>query len=74
MNLGSTQPLIEMSTRVSLGDKGQPVLKADNLTAICELTVWRKYGIFDISQPDGPSWPVTGITLHFPSFNIFPYF
>jgi hypothetical protein len=36
MALGSTQPLTEMSTRNLPGDKGQPVSKADNLTAMCE--------------------------------------
>jgi hypothetical protein len=34
--LGSTQPLTEMSTRKLPGDKGRPVRKAENLTAICE--------------------------------------
>jgi hypothetical protein len=38
--LGSTQPLTEMSTRNLWGGggggKGQPVRRADNLTAICE--------------------------------------
>jgi hypothetical protein len=37
--LGSTQPLTEMSTVNLPGGKGQPACKADNLTAICELTV-----------------------------------
>jgi hypothetical protein len=37
--LGSTQPLTEVST-IFLGRKaGQPMLKADNLTAICEPTL-----------------------------------
>jgi hypothetical protein len=36
MALGSTQPLTEMSTKNLTGGKGQPVSKADNLTAICE--------------------------------------
>jgi hypothetical protein len=37
MALGSTQPLIEMSTRNLPGGKGRPAgAKADNLTAICE--------------------------------------
>jgi hypothetical protein len=39
MALGSTQHLIEMNTRNLPGVKGRPTLKADNLTAICELTV-----------------------------------
>jgi hypothetical protein len=36
MALGSTQRLTEMSTMNLPGDKGQPTLKADSLTAICE--------------------------------------
>jgi hypothetical protein len=36
MAMGSTQPVIEMSTRNLPGGKGRPARKADNLTAICE--------------------------------------
>jgi hypothetical protein len=36
MALGSTHPVIEMSTRSIPGGKGRPVRKADNLTAIYE--------------------------------------
>jgi hypothetical protein len=39
MALGSTQPLIETSTRNLAGDKGRPARKANNLAAICEPTV-----------------------------------
>jgi hypothetical protein len=39
MDLGSTQPLTEISTRNLSGGKGWPSPKADNLTAICELIV-----------------------------------
>jgi hypothetical protein len=35
MALGSTQPLIEMSTRNLPGGKGRLAHRADNLTAIC---------------------------------------
>jgi hypothetical protein len=35
MNLGSTQPLAELSTRNRPGGKGRPARKDDNLTAIC---------------------------------------
>jgi hypothetical protein len=37
--VGSTQPVTEMSTRNLPEGKGRPALKADHLTAICELIV-----------------------------------
>jgi hypothetical protein len=36
MNMESTQPLTQTSTRNRPGGKGQRALEADNLTAICE--------------------------------------
>jgi hypothetical protein len=42
MALWSTQPLTEMSTMNLPGSKGRPAHKADNLTAICELTCLEK--------------------------------
>jgi hypothetical protein len=50
MALGSTQPLTKMSTRNLPGDKGRPAREADSL---------------DVSEPYGPSRPVTGIALLF---------
>jgi hypothetical protein len=41
MTLGSAQPVTEMSTRNLPGGEGRPARKADNLTAICELVVWK---------------------------------
>jgi hypothetical protein len=47
MALGSTQPLTEMSIKdlPGGGGNGRPARKADNLTAICEPTV------YDIREP-----------------------
>jgi hypothetical protein len=63
MALGSTQLLTETSTRNLPGGKGRPTRKADNLTAISELTVYTKCGSLKDSQPYGPP-SVTGIVLH----------
>jgi hypothetical protein len=39
--LGSTQPVIEMSSRINPGGKGRPVRKADSLTVICKRIFWK---------------------------------
>jgi hypothetical protein len=70
MALGSTQPLLEMSTRNVPLSKGRPARKADNLPAICE-RLSRKCGSTDVSQPYGPPRPVAGIALHLLYMKIF---
>jgi hypothetical protein len=64
MAIGLTQPL-EMNTRNLTGGEGWPVRKADNLTTICEPTVYKKCGSLNISETYGPPQHVTGIALHF---------
>jgi hypothetical protein len=39
MTLGSSQPVTEISTKNLPGRKGQPVPKADNLTAVCDTVI-----------------------------------
>jgi hypothetical protein len=63
MDLGSTPPLTEMSTRNLAGGKGRPARKADNFTAVRRLS--RICGSLDVSQLYGPPRPVTGIALPF---------
>jgi hypothetical protein len=43
MASGSTHPLTEMSTRNLPGGKGRTAPKADNLTGICEQTVYKMW-------------------------------
>jgi hypothetical protein len=43
MALGLTQPLTEMSTRISFWGIVRPARKADNLSAICEPIVYKMW-------------------------------
>jgi hypothetical protein len=60
MALGSTQPLTEVSTRNIPGGEGRPARKADNLTAICELIVYKNVGASTSHSPMGLHGPLQG--------------
>jgi hypothetical protein len=57
MALGSSKPLIDMSTRDLPGGKGQPAFKANSLTAICEPIVFSNVGASTASYRDAHTLP-----------------
>jgi hypothetical protein len=68
MALGLTQPLTEMSTRNLPGGKERQAHEAISPPSVSRLC--RKCGSFDVSEPYGPSWPVTRIALPLPRWKI----
>jgi hypothetical protein len=53
------------SNRNEYQEPSWPAHKSDNLTAICDSIVYRKFGSLDVSQLYGSSRLVTGISLTF---------
>jgi hypothetical protein len=54
-----------------LGSKVRRVRRADNLTAVCGMTVYRQCGSLNISQPYRTPRPVKGTTLLYFYFDLY---
>jgi hypothetical protein len=59
MELGSTQPLVKMSTRDVPGGKGGWCLKLTTYHHIVPMS--RNLGALTLLDPSGPAWPVMGV-------------
>ena len=59
MSLGSTQPLVKMSTRNSPGGKGGRCVRLTTYHHTVSLS--RNLGALTLLDPSGPAWPVTGV-------------
>ena len=59
MALGSTQPVVKMSTRNIPGGKGGRCVRLITYHHIVPMS--RILGAFNFLDPSGPAWPVTGV-------------
>jgi hypothetical protein len=63
MALGSTQPLVEMSTRDVPGGKGGKCVRMTTYHHIVSMS--KKLGALTLLDPSGPAWPVMGVLYLF---------
>jgi hypothetical protein len=63
MALGSTQPLMKMSTRGVPGGKGGRCVRLTTYHHIVPMS--RNVGALTLLDPSGPSWPVMGVLYLF---------
>jgi hypothetical protein len=59
MALGSTQPLVKMSTREVSGGKGGRCVRLTTYHHIVPML--RNLGALTLLDPSGPAWPVMGV-------------
>jgi hypothetical protein len=59
MVLGSTQPLVEMSTRDVTGGIGGQCVRLTTYHHIVPMS--RNLGALTLLDPSGPAWPVMGV-------------
>jgi hypothetical protein len=60
MALGSTQPLVKMSTRDVPGGKGGRCVRLTTFHHILVVPMSRNLGALNLLDPSGPAWPVMG--------------
>jgi hypothetical protein len=59
MALGSTQPLVKMSTRDVHGGKGGRCVRLTTYHHMVPMS--RNLGVLILLDPSGPAWPVMGV-------------
>jgi hypothetical protein len=62
MALGSTQPLVKMSTKDVPGGKGGWCVRLTTYHHIEPMS--RNLGTLNLLDPSGPAWPVMGVLYH----------
>jgi hypothetical protein len=69
MALGSTEPLVKMSTRDVPGGKGGRCVRLTTYHHI--LPMLRNLGALTLLDPSGPAWPVMGVLYLYLLYSLF---